>query len=162
MDRHHFTKRIAIGSTVESVYRALATGKGLESWFLRQAAFTTSSGRLRYGEEGIEKGDSYEWLWYGCSDDTVERKRVLEANGRNHLKFTFSGDSVVDIIIKPQQKLTLVELQQHIPESQDPNFELRIGCDTGWTFYLTNLKSVLEGGLDLRNRDVLLKNVINS
>jgi uncharacterized protein YndB with AHSA1/START domain len=162
MDRHHFIKRIAISSPVEAVYRAFASGKGLESWFLRKAAFTTSSGRLRYAEEAIEKGDDYEWLWHGWSDETVEHKKVLEANGRNHLKFTFSGDSIVDITIKPQQKLTMIELQQHIPEGHDPGQELRIGCDTGWTFYLTNLKSVLEGGLDLRNRDVLLKNVINS
>jgi len=32
----------------------------------------------------------------------------------------------------------------------------------GWIFYLTNLKSVLEGGLDLRNRKVELKNVITA
>jgi hypothetical protein len=33
---------------------------------------------------------------------------------------------------------------------------------TGWIFYLINLKSVLEGGLDLRNRKVELRNVITA
>lgn len=28
-----------------------------------------------------------------------------------------------------------------------------IGYKTGWTFYLANLKSILEGGIDLRNRN---------
>jgi hypothetical protein len=37
-----------------------------------------------------------------------------------------------------------------------------VGCGEGWTFYLTNLKSILEGGVDLRNKEMKLKNVINS
>lgn len=37
-----------------------------------------------------------------------------------------------------------------------------IGCTKGWNFYLTNLKSLLEGGIDLRNRNKGLKEVINS
>ena len=39
---------------------------------------------------------------------------------------------------------------------------VNVGCKTGWTFYLANLKSLLEGGIDLRNKDELLKDVINS
>jgi hypothetical protein len=32
----------------------------------------------------------------------------------------------------------------------------------GWIFYMINLKSVLEGGLDMRNRKVELKNVLTA
>jgi hypothetical protein len=35
-------------------------------------------------------------------------------------------------------------------------------CDKGWTFYLTNLKSVLEGGLDMRNKNLNIQQVINA
>ena len=37
-----------------------------------------------------------------------------------------------------------------------------IECGKGWTFYMTNLKSILEGGLDLRNKNINLKQVINA
>ena len=37
-----------------------------------------------------------------------------------------------------------------------------VDCSYGWTFFLANLKSVLEGGIDLRNRNVDIKNVVNS
>lgn len=37
-----------------------------------------------------------------------------------------------------------------------------LGCSNGWTFYLTNLKSVYEGGLDLRNKDEKLSAMINN
>jgi hypothetical protein len=32
----------------------------------------------------------------------------------------------------------------------------------GWVFYLANLKSFPEGGIDLRNKNEKLKSVINS
>lgn len=37
-----------------------------------------------------------------------------------------------------------------------------LSCKTGWTSYLANLKSVLEGGIDPRNKNEQLKAVINS
>jgi hypothetical protein len=37
-----------------------------------------------------------------------------------------------------------------------------VGCQLGWTFYLTNMKSIAEGGIDLRNRDIDFKNVVNA
>lgn len=32
----------------------------------------------------------------------------------------------------------------------------------GWTFYLTNLKSILEGGFNLRNKNNKLGDVVNT
>jgi hypothetical protein len=37
-----------------------------------------------------------------------------------------------------------------------------IECGKGWTFYMTNLKSILEGGIDLSNKNMSMQNVINS
>ena len=56
---------------------------------------------------------------------------------------------------------TVVELtQSRIPE--DENRGIYVDCSYGWTFYLANLKSVLEGGIDLRNKNVDIQNVVNS
>ena len=55
----------------------------------------------------------------------------------------------------------VVELtQSRIPD--DENHGIYVDCSYGWAFYLGNLKSVLEGGIDLRNKNVDIKNVINS
>ena len=37
-----------------------------------------------------------------------------------------------------------------------------LGCKTGWTFYLATMKSLYEGGIDLRNRNERLQQVNNS
>jgi hypothetical protein len=37
-----------------------------------------------------------------------------------------------------------------------------IECGSGWSFYLVNLKSILEGGPDLRNKNPDVKHVINA
>jgi len=52
--------------------------------------------------------------------------------------------------------------QENIPEDNNPASNLLVGCVEGWTFYLANLKSYLQGGIDLRNKNVNIQGVINS
>lgn len=140
---------------VRSIYQAWTTPAGLESWFLRKADFYTIAGRLREGGESIAKEDTYEWFWHGYGDDAVERGDVLETNAINSLKFTFSGGSIVSIDISSRNGETILELtQENIPCEADPAENLFVQCQIGWTFYLANLKSIVEGGIDLRNKRV--------
>lgn len=44
----------------------------------------------------------------------------------------------------------------------DDDRNIFLGCGEGWTFYLANLKSILEGGMDLRNKNEKIRAVINS
>ena len=158
-----FTLRIPIKSTSQRIYDSWATQAGLESWFLRKAEFTKPDGTTRERGAHVHNGDIYEWLWYGYGDDTVERREVLETNGQNLFRFIFSGDCAVTVVIKHEHGEIIVELkQENIPLDQDPKMNLCLNCSTGWTFYLTNLKSVLEGGLDLRNKDDKIISVINA
>ena len=136
---------------VRSIYLAWTTPEGLESWFLRKANFYTVPKRLREPHEAINKEDTYEWYWYGYED--FEKGQVLETNGTDMLKFTFSGGSIVTITIKAIKGISIVELtQENIPEESDSSKNLYVLCQVGWTFYLANLKSILEGGVDLRNK----------
>lgn len=140
---------------VRSIYEAWATPAGLESWFLRKAIFCAIAGRQRDEDEFIKKEDTYSWYWHGYGDETVEYGQVLENNGSDLLKFTFSGGSIVTIDIQNKYGLTLIELtQENIPVENDPAKNLYVQCQIGWTFYLTNLKSIIEGGKDLRNKRV--------
>lgn len=158
-----FTLRIPVKADVQKVYERWTTREGLESWFLRKAEFTRPDGIVRHKESSAKKGDRYEWLWHGYGDEDVERREVLEANGKDLFQFVFSGDCIVTISIYKEQNQTIVELkQENIPLDEDPKRNLCLNCSGGWTFYMTNLKSILEGGLDLRNKDVSIKSVVNA
>ena len=158
-----FTRRIAVRASIADIYTAWTTQKGLESWFLRLAQFTNADGQQRAMEEPVQAGDRYHWLWHGWSDDHPEKREVLAANGVDFFQFGFTGDCVVSAKIFPEKDVSVVELvQSEIPPSDDPKQNLHFLCSNGWTFYLANLKSILEGGIDLRNRDVALGEVLNA
>ena len=136
---------------IRSLYVAWTTPGGLESWFLRKADFYTIPRRLREPDEFIAKEDVYEWYWHGY--ENPEKGQILEANGTDLLKFTFSGGSIVSISIESRNGASVIELtQENIPEESDPSKNLFVQCQIGWTFYLANLKSIIEGGIDLRNK----------
>ena len=70
---------------------------------------------------------------------------------------------MVDIKLKTINEYVIVELtQKNIPTDNQSKQGIRLGCEAGWSFFLVNLKSVYEGGLDLRNKDSSLKGMINN
>ena len=148
-----FTIKADFNTDVRSIYQAWTTPEGLESWFLRKANFYAIAGRLREPHESILKEDVYEWYWHGFDDSAVEKGEVLEVNSIDSVKFTFSGGSIVTVNVDCKNDLTILELtQENIPEESDPSKNLFVQCQIGWTFYLANLKSIIEGGIDLRNK----------
>ena len=162
-NRKQFTKRIPIKASAKAIYAAWTTQQGLESWFLRIAQFTKAENTLRRKNSHTEAGDIYKWLWYGYDDTVVEEREILSANGWDLLKFSFSGGCIVTVSIKQEGTETICELVQDMPmEDEDEQQHFFIDCGNGWGFYMANLKSVLEGGLDLRNKNMNLKEVINA
>ena len=158
-----FTKRIPIKASAKAIYAAWTTQQGLESWFLRLAQFTKNDGGIRPKNSAIEAGDKYKWLWFGYDDTSVEEKEILTANGWDKLQFSFSGSCIVTISIKQEEGETICELvQDMMMEDENEQQQFYIECGNGWGFYMANLKSVLEAGLDLRNKNVNLKQVINA
>ena len=138
---------------IRSLYEAWATPAGLEKWFLRKADFYAIAGRQREPGEFIMKEDTYEWYWYGWDDSTLEKGEILEANGTDLLKFTFAKDNIVTVEFSSRNGVSIVQLtQENIALEEDPSKNLFVQCQVGWTFYFANLKSVLEGGVDLRNK----------
>jgi uncharacterized protein YndB with AHSA1/START domain len=162
-DWSNFNRRIPINAPVESIYNALATRNGMESWFLRKAEFKTSEGVLLDHTQKVKAKDTYNWYWHGWDDNTVEKGEILEANGIDKLSFTFGREGIVNIKIYVEDNETIVDLiQSQILTTEEGKVNYHLGCSVGWTFYLANLKSVLEGGLDLRNKNDNLKNVVSS
>lgn len=158
-----FTVRIPVNATAEKLYGCWATREGMEYWFLRQCEYKDENGTIKEAAQLAQTGDSYTWRWHGWPDDTVEQGTILECNGNNFFKFSFGKAGNCAVTIKEENGHTIVELvQDEIPDDEQGRHYWHLGCKTGWTFYFANLKSMLEGGLDLRNRDEQLKNVINS
>ena len=162
-DWSRFVTRINVKAPVSVLYNAWATRAGIESWFLRLSEYKSKEGKLRAEDEAVSTGDTYKWLWYGWPDETVEYGEILEQNGKDYFKFSFSKAGNCSVRIKKEEGENIVELQQeNIPDDEAGKLQWHVGCKTGWTFYLANLKSILEGGIDLRNRNEKLQQVINS
>jgi len=158
-----FTKRITINAPSRIIYHAWATQNGLENWFLRKAQFTRHHKEIIGRNIPVEEGDTYEWTWFGYPDTVAERHSILTANGKDYLQFRFSGGCIVSVTIKPEFNETICELVQDNSTAEENKRQMfYIECGNGWIFYLANLKSTLEGGIDLRNKNEQIQHVINS
>lgn len=162
-DWSHFTVRINVKAPVEKLYSAWATRAGMEYWFLRLSEYKKSDGSFRTSDELVQTGDAYKWLWHGWPDDTVELGQILDCNGKDFFKFSFGKAGNCSVRIYEDQHETIVELMQDkIPTDEHGIHFWHLGCKTGWTFYLANLKSLYEGGIDLRNKNEQLQQMLNS
>ena len=122
---------------------------------------------------GMYKNGAMEGEWQNKSDEgkllsayLYVNGTILQANGKDLFEFTFNGNGSNDMIVKVTLEKdgngSLVTLHQYnIPVTDEGKSYWHLGCKTGWNFYLTNLKAVLEHGVDLRNKDVSLKGVLN-
>ena len=158
-----FTVRINVKASREKLYWRGATKEGIESWFLRKSDYKNSVGTLRGNNEFVQTGDTYSWWWHGYPDDVAEHGEILDCNGKDFFKFKFGGAGNCTVTIYKEQEENIVELlQDEIPTDDMAKQNWHIGCKTGWTFYLANLKSILEGGIDLRNKNEQLQNMLNA
>ncbi|MBP7415756.1 MAG: SRPBCC domain-containing protein [Pyrinomonadaceae bacterium] len=156
-----FTRRITVDAPIQTIYDAWAVPSQIERWFLRAAEYVGFDGKQKDRDMAVAEGDAYLWRWHGYLDDVNESGIIEDANGTDRFAFTFTQNCLVTVTIKSESGETVVELtQSRIPE--DENHSIYVDCSYGWTFFLANLKSVLEGGLDLRNRNVDIQNVVNA
>ena len=163
MENHDWTRfetRISINASLEKIFNSWTTQENLEQWFLSKAVFKTDKDLPRPRASQIMSGDSYTFMWHGSED--VDEGKILENNTIDFLRLTFLGCEV-SVEVQTEKGAHILELTQYnIPLDETSTMHYFVGCTRGWTFYLTNLKSVLEGGLDLRNKNSELKNVINT
>lgn len=160
-DWTQFSRKIAIKANLDKIYEAWTIPNEIEKWFLSSTNYYNSAGKLLDRQKPVKEGDLYEWSWFLY--DAVEKGKITKANGKDYLQFTFAGDCLVDVQLTKKEEYIIVELtQKNIPTDDDSKKNVRLGCDSGWAFYLVNLKSVYEGGLDLRNKEDKLKGMLNS
>lgn len=167
-DWTQFRLGIYVSAKPEDLYDYWATAAGLTRWFLRSAAFAPSDGppplktrrdlvfppfdtlANRPDSQRCEVNDRYRWEWY-YNGGIVGEQWVLSTRPPTKLTFGFGDRMEVEVVLRKQGRMCEVGLRQYrIPTSPLAKQSLHLGCRVGWTFFLTNLKSVAEGGLDLR------------
>lgn len=156
-----FTKRIAVKSDLKTIYDAWTKASELEKWFLKEVTFFNADESAFDPNLNVRNNTRYQWYWYLYKDPMVGF--MEEANGENFIRFTFEGDCLVDISLEEKEEYVVISLKHYnIPTDDQSRQFVRLGCSNGWTFYLANLKSVYEGGVDLRNTDESLGPMINN
>ncbi len=153
-DWSQFSQWIKIKAPVQTIYDLWTTRRGIESWFLRMGEFSRN-GDVIGDEEHVAVGDTYLWRWHGYPDSSTETGEVLEANGKDRFQFRFGEAGIVTVDVEDTgngtSKMTIT--QSHIPTTEEGKQNYHVGCSTGWTFYRCNMKAVVEGGVDIRNKD---------
>ena len=149
-----FERKIYIKTSIEKLYNLWATTSGIKEWFLKDAKYERG-GIILLEEKKIEADDVYTWQWHNWEGS--EEGKVISANGKDFIQFTFAK-SILDVKLIKKNKYVIVELKQHnIPNDEESKLKIYCGCNSGWTFWLTNLKAYLEHGILLNETEVDLK-----
>jgi len=128
----------------DAVFRALTVPKELVKWFLKDAKIKP------------KEGSSYTFIWEGgFSHKGVVEK--VEAGRRLVLSWpdTFDGkvyETKASFTITKKGRGTLLKLKHTGFKDGDDWIWLFGAIQSGWAYYLTNLKSVLANGTDLRSK----------
>jgi hypothetical protein len=154
-----FMLRINLNDSTDRIYEAWTNTEVLEQWMLLKARITKNEDDAE--KTVMQKEDLYEWYWSSDAKQ-VQKGSILEANGKDLFQFSFSGDSIVTVMISEERGENVLELwQENIPDNRIGRINYHLNCLKSWTFYLTNLKSFLENKVDLRNKNPELENLLN-
>ncbi len=144
-----FVQIIYVEAPMETVYASMTTAKGLAGWGSMEASLIAADGtEVPTGEPAVP-GTKFRFIWHTGHD---EKGEFHEANGSDRLRYSFGEGIEVTITLEEVEDGSVkVKLVQTQDQSDEENLKILLGYKEGWGFYLTNLKSVLEGGLDLRD-----------
>lgn len=163
IDWTKFTRRIYIDSDIQEVYDAWTVPERVEEWFLERAVYINPSGSEVPRSNNYQAGDTYTWKWHNW--ENVEKGKVLEANGKDHIKFSFA-DGTVSIQLTEEDDMTKLDLlQEGIDEDEKSKYNIYYGCSLGWSFWMVNLKAWLEYGITLNETRPISNNgkhIVNS
>ena len=135
---------------LDEVFRRFSTPAGLESFYIREARFEAPDGRVRSADEMYAVGDRYHFEYV---HDYRHGGDVLEVVPGERVAFTF-GACDVTIDFAEVDGATEVALHQTGCPIDDPERAwLHLNCRSCWIYFMTNLRSVLATGHDVRDHD---------
>ena len=155
-DWSRFNCSIFVQAPPSRVFDAWTLPEALEKWLIAECRIEAADGHKRAPSERLATGDRYQWL--SSDQKTKNTGHILDVTSSKRFKFTFGmseGMPInVTVAFEPQGDGCCVKLQQDsIGRSEASRLQWHVGGLKSWTFYLTNLKAVLESGVDLREKD---------
>ncbi|MFT5777439.1 MAG: hypothetical protein ACI837_000371 [Crocinitomicaceae bacterium] len=158
-DWTQFAQKVAIKAEMQDIYNAWAKPNDIEKWFLETANYKNTKDQDVAKDQLVQAGDTYIWTWYLYDGNGTGE--IKAANGTDHIQFTFA-DSIVEINLSQLDDHVIVDLtQKDIPTDNASKRGIRLGCHTGWSFFMIALKSFYENGIDLRNKDKRFSGSVN-
>ena len=153
-----FKRQIFINVDKEQVFRSWVTADTITRWFIARARYVDRADGERAPSEVTQAGDQYFWEWH---QDLKTSGTVLEVVENQLLKFTFGNKEagsdemiLVTMRVSDDGERTLLELtQENMADTPQAHASWHMGCNLGWSFFMTNLKGFLEHGIDLRETE---------
>ena len=110
---------------------------------------------MRLATEKIQSGDNYTWIF---GSELTMKGKIIEAVEDDYIIFTFGkkeSDSDEYVIVKVNFEQfeggTRIKVyQSNIADNEFGQVTYNLSCILGWAYYMTNLRSIIESGLDLR------------
>lgn len=154
-----FRQKEYIKAPLSDVFAKWTTPEGIGEWFLKKADYVSDDSEIRSPKETVKKGDSYIWEF---DAGLVMKGKVLDIQENSFFKFTFGKkepgsdeDVIVNVKFKEKDGLTLIEIEQsNIADSEYGNVTYNLSCMVGWSYYMTNLRSIFESGFDYREKEM--------
>ena len=153
-----FRQREYIKATQEEIFTKWATPKGISEWFIKDAEYESRDGKKRKADEIVKPGDKYTWLF--CSG-LVMKGKVIDVVPNSIFKFTFGKkepgsdeDVIVNVDFNEENGVTRITLtQSNIADNEYGRVTYNLSCMVGWSYFMTNLRSIFESGFDYREKD---------
>lgn len=158
--KEKFILKIPLYVEINKAFELIATSKGLTSWFLGNADFLKDDGKEILDSNFIKEGTIFKWAW---QKEYCIAGKVLKHLKNELFEFTFSKDFSVSISLiynfrKNYTEVTLIQKNHNPSDSNEFGFT---NCCVCWSFFLTNLKSVAENNIDLREQNVIDESFVN-
>ncbi len=149
VDWTQFRLHVAMDVQPDRVLESWTTAAGMESFFVEMMQVTSPGAALREGDESAQGGDHFIWRWDSGNCIVGEYLTVVP---NSEAVFTF-GESKVRIKVIPYLSGTLLELHQFdIPDTPADRMHIHANCRGAWVYFLTVLKTLLEHGVDGRDK----------
>ena len=147
-DWSQFHVRMYYLAPMDDVFRRFSTAAGLESFFVHHAEHHGPGGELRSPEAFVQAGDTYHWTYV---HDYAHGGAFTAFEQSVRVAFTF-GSMQVDIHFRQVEDAVEVDLHQTQCATEDPECAWQhVNCRSCWIYFMTNLRSILATGHDVRD-----------
>ena len=153
-----FKQKEYIKAPLKDVFLKWTTPNGITGWFIKDAKYESPDGKTRAGNDVVTPNDKYTWQFYS---GLVMNGKVLEVVPNSSFKFTFGKkepDSdenvVVNVSFSEKDRITEIQItQRNIADNEYGRANFNLSCMVGWSYFMTNLRSIFESGFDYREKD---------